>query len=984
FLCQASPAYCQYPSVDISIAKIQQSGEDLTLDALLEQSDKNVFNDPEKAMEYALRALSLARTLNNKEGEVKSLFLLGELKIRQADIKMAKPSFEQGLKIALEHGNKFLTAQGLYHMSFVSESESNFTNAMDNMKQSLSLYKELGLKKNIANCYSSFGRIYQKLGSYELALQNLFQSLRINEELDSKTGIAVVKTNIGNVYLKTSEFDEARQFFLEALAIDEENNDRVGILISTLNVGVTDQKMGNYDNALHHFRNALKSARELNYRMDEAILLGNIGSTLRQQGNLEESLTYLFSSLELKKEIDRNPSHTLNDISETYLALDNPLSSVAYSQQAIEAALKNNDLDQLRSAYLNLSNAYERQGYFESAYFARLKYDSLKDSLFTLDKARQMNELGVLYETEKSEQEISLLTLEKETAEFRRNTYLASGLTLTFILILLYYGQRQKNKKNRQLLEKEQEVAEMKSNFFSNISHEFRTPLTLISGPIEMLKEGIENTKMRSQLDTMEKNAGRLLSLINQLLDLSKLESGKLELIPKQTDMLTLVKGVTMTFQSLAEMKHVELAVETELASLVFEADREKVETILINLINNAFAHTPNGGKVMVNLGLDKDQYDMPHCRITVKDTGQGISEEDLPRVFDRFYRGGTEDVQSQSGTGTGIGLALTKELAELHGGSISVTSSVKQGSEFVVNIPAANLNFSETNPDKLSLPDSAKSEKSKLVLKEHSKNDAESDLQLSSEPIVLVIEDNKDVTNYLKDILGDTYRIIETVDGEQGVEAAIEYIPDLIISDVMMPKMDGYRVAERLKQDEKTSHIPLILLTAKADQKDMMQGLKVHADEYLTKPFRPEELRIRIQNLIESRRHLRERHRREFMLRPGKVEVHSMDEAFLLRVRNVVDSHIDNEDFTVEQLGREVGMSRSQLHRKLTALIDQSATEFIRCYRLHRAKDMINQNSSTISEISFAVGFGSPSYFSKCFREEFGFSPSDLGEQLS
>jgi len=431
-----------------------------------------------------------------------------------------------------------------------------------------------------------------------------------------------------------------------------------------------------------------------------------------------------------------------------------------------------------------------------------------------------------------------------------------------------------------------------------------------------------------------------------------------------------------MTFQSLAEMKHINLTVETELSSLKMNADREKIETILINLVNNAFDFTPEGGNVAVSLGVEEDDTGRSQCLIGVKDTGEGIPVQNLSRVFERFYRG--EAQKGQQKTGTGIGLALTKELVELHGGSIDVFSTVHQGTEFVVTIPSENMTYENSEPDVIQIAETSMSVMTETRHELDAQAETVSDLQETSEPVLLLIEDNEDVTYYLKEILGDDYRVIEAADGEQGVEAALEYIPDLIISDVMMPKMDGYRVAEILKQDEKTSHIPLILLTAKADQKDKMQGLKAHADEYLTKPFRPEELRLRIQNILESRRKLKEKFKMEFMLRPEKVEIHSMDDAFLLRVRESVDNHIDNEDFTVDQLGKEVGMSRSQLHRKLTALIDQSATEFIRSYRLHRAKDMISQNGGTISEISFSVGFGSPSYFSKCFREEFGFSPTE------
>ncbi|HKL18610.1 MAG TPA: tetratricopeptide repeat protein [Halalkalibaculum sp.] len=976
FLLQSIPVCCQSFSVDTSAAKLQESDEKLAIEALLEQSDSNVLRNPEKAISYAREALALSIQINDANGEIKSLYLLGELNIRQGNVEAAKPDFEMGLEISTELGDSKLVAEGFYHLSKLYEVENNFSEAINYLQKALDLYETLGLKTNIAQSYSSFGRMYQQVGNYTEALHYYFRALRINEELDRKLGISIAKTNIGNVYLNTEKFDDALTYFEEALTIDQANDDREGILINTLNIGVAKQKKGLYDEALKDFRSALSIAEELGYKRDEAILLGNIGSTLRQQGNLEQGLTYLFLSLSIRNENNYDNAHTLNDISASYLELEDYVQAESFARQAIESSQNSSDLNQLKEAYYNYSKALEGQGSFESAFAAMSLYDSAKDSLFSLEKQRQMDELEVIYETEKNEQEIKLLTLEKETAEFRRNTYLASGLALTFILMLLYYGQRQKSKKNRQLLEKEQEVAEMKSNFFSNISHEFRTPLTLISGPIASIKAGTNDLKTRTQLDVMEKNADRLLSLINQLLDLSSLESGKLKLSPEMTDMLTLVKGVTMTFQSLAEMKHINLTVETELSSLKMNADREKIETILINLVNNAFDFTPEGGNVAVSLGVEEDDTGRSQCLIGVKDTGEGIPLQNLSRVFDRFYRG--EAQKGQQKTGTGIGLALTKELVELHGGSIDVFSTVHQGTEFVVTIPSENMTYENSEPDVIQIAETSMSVMTETRHELDAQAETVSDLQETSEPVLLLIEDNEDVTYYLKEILGDDYRVIEAADGEQGVEAALEYIPDLIISDVMMPKMDGYRVAEILKQDEKTSHIPLILLTAKADQKDKMQGLKAHADEYLTKPFRPEELRLRIQNILESRRKLKEKFKMEFMLRPEKVEIHSMDDAFLLRVRESVDNHIDNEDFTVDQLGKEVGMSRSQLHRKLTALIDQSATEFIRSYRLHRAKDMISQNGGTISEISFSVGFGSPSYFSKCFREEFGFSPTE------
>lgn len=956
--------------------------DSLTAEKQLELSDKYRFSAPEEAISYAQKAVEAAEESGNENIEIKGLYKLSWLYMDQGKQNTAKPYFEDGLEKAKEIDNQYLITEGYYLLSYFYESESDYAKAIDLLNQSLATYEQLDLEENIANCYTSLGRIHSKLGSYNLALEYSLQSLRIIEKLNNKRGLSSVKTLIGMVHLQTNRLDEAHRNFSEGLSIAQSINDRDRILVNTLNIGAVQQKRGLLDKALENYKEALALARQLNYQVEEVLLLQNIGSTLREQENHDESLSYALAALALGEEINFNISHVLNDVSETYLALQQPIKAEEFAQKAITSSKKWSDLNQLGYAYLDLANAYEQQGNYLNAYLTLQLHNSTKDSLFSLEKARQMNELEVVYETEKKEQEIDLLTLQAETAEFRRNTYLASGLALTFILLLLYLGQRYKSWKNRQLLEKEQEIAKMKSNFFSNISHEFRTPLTLISGPIELLKNDTQDENTRSQLKVMGKSADRLLSLINQLLDLSRLESGNLELTRKPTDMLTLVRGVTMSFQSLAEIEHINLAVETSLSAIEMDADREKLETILINLVNNAFAYTPNGGSITVSLDINQNDLGKPLCRIRVKDTGEGISEEDLPKVFNRFYRGNAE--KNPKETGSGIGLALTKELVELHGGSIEVSSEKNKGTEFTVTIPAENVKYKETRPEWLRVTEIPLSTEAEFVGQSEPDPVIESVSRQSTDPILLLIEDNEDLLNYLKDILDNSCRVIEAADGEQGVKAALEHIPDLIISDVMMPKMDGYKVAEILKQDEKTSHIPLILLTAKASQEDKMLGLKTHADEYLTKPFKPEELRVRIQNLIESRRQLKEKYKREFMLRPDKVEAKSMVEAFLLQVREVVDQHIDDEAFTVEQLCREVGMSRSQLHRKLTALIGQSATEFMRSYRLHRAKEMISRDVASISEISYAVGYGSPSYFSKCFREEFGLTPSQVKQNIS
>ncbi|HET8753833.1 MAG TPA: ATP-binding protein [Salinimicrobium sp.] len=520
------------------------------------------------------------------------------------------------------------------------------------------------------------------------------------------------------------------------------------------------------------------------------------------------------------------------------------------------------------------------------------------------------------------------------------------------------------------MFQKEQEVAVMKSNFFSNISHEFRTPLTLILGPIQLLKEKVNDTKLKYHLDTMQRSANRLLSLINQLLDLSKLESGKLELNKKEINMASFIKGITMTFESLVETKSIQLSAISSAATVLVNIDPEKLETIMINLLTNSFNYTPENGKISVSVDTIEGKNGQKVCQISVEDNGSGIPQEEIKNVFNKYYQSTAPD--DGESKGYGIGLALTKELVELHEGSIKLFSEPGKGTEVVLKFPAGNGNKTmQINDRKKALLDENPVSRNIGPLE---------DLQDSSKerPIILLIEDNRDVMFYLEDIVGEKYQILKANNGAIGIEMALEHIPDLIISDVMMPIKDGFEVCETLKLDEKTSHVPIILLTAKASLDDKIKGLNIKADEYLTKPFVPKELLIRIKNLIRSRRELRERYNKELILRPDDVYVSSIDEKFLKKVKQVVEEYLGDETFNMEKLGEGVGMSRSQIHRKLHALTDQSATQFIRSYRLNRAIDLVRQNAASISEIAYTVGFGDPSYFSKCFHEEFGMTPRE------
>lgn len=610
--------------------------------------------------------------------------------------------------------------------------------------------------------------------------------------------------------------------------------------------------------------------------------------------------------------------------------------------------------------------------------------------------------------------------LEKRTRELETSVAAATAEVV---------AQKQRiEKQNEQLALQAGKLAELdrlKSRFFANLSHEFRTPLTLILGPVEQELAAAAEEHSRRNLWLVKNNAQRLLRLINQLLDLSKLESGKMQLRAAPGNLVEFLRGLVLSFAPMAERKHIALRFESKTETLLVYFDRDKAEKIFSNLLSNALKFTPEGGVVTVEMGREGEwvtgregeREKSPTLQVThspshpltrkdyvvvkIKDTGIGIPAEKLPHVFDRFYQ--VEASSTRAYEGTGIGLALAKELVELHRGRISVTSAEGQGATFTVHLPLGRDHLAPEEivevseqyarggeqlsvvSDQLSVSSDQLSVGSdEEVMTPSLQNSNAPSIQKSINPemqerdLVLLVEDHAEMRRFVRQELEPAYRVLEAADGEDGWHKALEAIPDVVISDVMMPKMNGYELCRRLKTDERTSHVPVILLTAKADQPDKLAGLETGADDYLSKPFDSKELAARVKNLIALRRKLQERFRRQVVLKPGEMKVESQDEAFLKKVMAVVEEHIGDENFEVDTLCRRVGMSRAQLQRKLKALVNQSPMELVRTMRLERAADLLRQNAGSIAEIAYQVGFSSQAHFTRSFHEHFGLPPSE------
>ncbi len=561
---------------------------------------------------------------------------------------------------------------------------------------------------------------------------------------------------------------------------------------------------------------------------------------------------------------------------------------------------------------------------------------------------------------------------------------------------------QERTEKIQQQADKLREMDAIKSRFFTNLTHEFRTPLTLMLGPAEQVLAETGEPRTKQQVSLLQRNAQRLLQLVNQLLDLSKLEAGKTQLTPTAGDLVGLVKGTLHSFESLAGQKQISLHVATDLDRLIIDIDRDKLEKILYNLFSNAIKFTPPGGHVSVSLTHERVAEEA-WVELVVRDTGIGIPAAKLPYVYDQFYQVGPRSVDaSNPGTapadrpdyrqqeGFGIGLALTKELVELHEGRIHIDSLEGVGTTVIVRLPIRHKEPVGNVPvPVLSTGYGQVTSMSALLSPSSEATDA---------PELLLIEDNDEVRQFIRlslggtplggtplggTPLGDHYWIREAIDGEEGVRLAQRHVPDLVITDLMMPRLDGYQVCRALKQDERTSHIPIVMLTAKADLDSRIEGLQMGADSYLAKPFHQRELLAQITNLITSRRQLRERYSQGNLWKTGDSPLPSMEQGFLDRVRTAIDAHLNNEGFSVDQLSEVVGVSRTQLHRKLKALIDQSPGDLIRVARLQRALGILTHNVATVSEVAFMVGFSNPASFSTSFSRQYGYAPSEVKKKV-
>lgn len=899
------------------------------------------YSNPQQTINYADKAIQLADDIN----------------------------FEKGLAAA--YNNKGV---GYYQ-------QNNYEQAIIWYNEAIAVHKKMNNYQGEANVLSNIGLIYWKQTKPDTAVQYYLRSMRIWEEHNNEREAASLMQNIANVYSDQENYERALEYYFKALETEKKfNASPREISITLSNIGTAYLSQADNEEALKYFMEALDLLTEHDVE-SRAVTLSNIGITYVEMSDYDKALVYLTDALKLQEEIEDQDGmiFTLLGLAQVNEQKNQLKPAKEFAQRALDISLKIDDKNRQSEAWQRLASIAEKSGDYKNAYQYFTNMVNVRDSIRISENIHKIAHLEANYKTERR---MELLKKENEQREFRRNAIGIGLIALLIIAALIVSRQRLKirqgkelvqineqlKKQSRQLEEQTIQLKEkdkIKSAFFANISHEFRTPLTLIlNGLIDKITtaKAYGNKKELVGLELMQRNAKRLLNLINQLLDLSKLDARQMKLVLQNCDLTQLISIIHGSFSSLGSSRDIDFKLIQPEDPLLCRIDIDKFEKIIYNLLSNAFKFTPVGGTVTLSVNLLNDII-----RISISDTGRGIPAEQLQKVFDRFYQGDQYYTDEQ---GTGIGLALTKDLVELHNGKVWAESEIGKGATFIVELPFIRANEQEEFVEEYTVKQALPEVSSPIITEE-----VEQDNEL---PTILIAEDNDDLREYISHHLSEKYKVLSSPNGKHALEKAIAEVPDLVISDWMMPEMDGITLCQYLKTDERTSHIPVILLTAVAGEEGKLKGLETGADDYLTKPFDNRELHARVKNLIDIRKQLREKYSRELHLAPKQIAVTSVDESFLKRVMETVETYMGDPDFSMEKFGQEVGLSRMQLHRKLKALTDESPGDFLRSMRLQRARRLLEARSGNVSEIAYEVGFNNLSYFSKCYREKFGILPTE------
>lgn len=937
----------------------QKQSDSIKVFRLIDKADTHYYEAVyDSALYYCDKAETLAKQLNYPKGQAYANIKKAEILIERDEwLDRALTTAAHTLGLGQKANDSLVISIAILQQAQVKMYQNKVTEALDLFQQCIPYFSKHP-SEYAALAFNDQGYAYGLNGQLTEKADCLFKALEIHESMPRPNHgeIAIAYNNLSMVFYELGQMEKAVQYGEKSIEYRKLDGNTEKLALGYCNLSqmyrsLDAQKSEDYQNlCVEYSEKAGNPDRIVHAYITSALMASDTE-------NREKAIAFEQKAIAI---LEQN-QNDLGMLAKRYLALGmhfkalkkNPDQTAAYLDKALELSKSVQDKSVISETYRQLSDFHEGQNQFREALNSQKNYYIYRDSIITETTNSTIADLETKYETAKKEKEIDSLTAQNVLAQQQKKNqrYLFLGLLGSGLVMggFLLYAYRNKLK----TAEKLKELDSLKSRFFANISHEFRTPLTLIKSPLQNLKQSEMDAEKNKQLGMIEQHSDRMLTLVDQLLQLSKIDSGSLKLLFQKGNLAAFLESFVEPFQQGAKENGLIFKKTIDLPEAEQWFDKDLLEKVVSNLLSNALKYTPENGLINFRSGIKNQQLS-----ITVSNPSS-LQNKDISKLFVRFHQ------EQSDSEGVGIGLALVKELIALYRGNIK--ASVANGVlSFDVQLPLDERTlrelgvFSQTDQQPILVNDTLENGEDR--------------------PIMLIADDHADIRTILRDLFKDRFHVLEADNGETALQLATAQVPDIVISDVMMPKLNGYGLTEKLKSNEATSFVPIILLTTKTGDQAKLEGLKADADDYLGKPFNHEILKTKVQQLIAVRQKLRERYSKELILRPTDVVISSVDEKFIRRLESILEKELSNSEYTMDNFAREIGMSRMQLHRKLKTLFGVSATEFIRNERLKAAAVLVQKGGTSVSEVAYAVGFTDMSYFAKCFRDRFGVTPSNYG----
>ncbi|MEL6560726.1 MAG: tetratricopeptide repeat protein [Bacteroidota bacterium] len=981
------------------------------------------------AIKYYEEALLLARQSKDSIGLASINHSLSILHGKQGAYKKALSYENNALELNELSGTTNMFLAFATHRSQLYSKIGNYDKAYQDLIKSAEISLEIDSKENTAKSWHALGNLESQKGNYAVAFSFIVKAANLYEELDILTSHANCWFDIAGIHQTRSNLKNALKNYNKALSVYKKLNSKSGIGSTWLQMATIYQNTGKYDSAFSYFEKSLMLFDSIKSKPNKRKTLLLLGNYYLEKTNLRSAEEHFIEALDLGNEMgivsDRHMVSAYSGLAKVYITGKFYTKAIESGLDAISIASQIGAKQKLVAAHEIVSEAYAEIGAYEKAFYHQQQFAIYQDSLTNETNTRNLNEILTKYETDKKEKENLILKKEANLAELtikkQQSVTWTIGIALIVVILFAFYvfyayltrkklsiqirqqhdalqkshiDIQQKNVEISQQKEKaekdsatiQQQYDEIKSiqdtraRWVANIAHELRTPLTLVLGPLQNVirqKSPKLEHSIKASLEMANKNGNKLLGLVNEILSVSKLESGALKLQKSVFNVSDLISRITGDFTELANQKNVALYQQISQGIFV-DADQLMLEKIITNLLSNALKFTDQGGKVTITMLAPSENQNS--LQISVKDTGKGIPTADVGKIFDRYFQ--SSHHQSTLQGGTGIGLSLSRELAYLHEGDISVSSTLNKGSEFIFSMP-----------DKLIVTgvESETAELNRINLESNPHKASRKKVD-GSKPSLLIVEDNIDMRQYVRDLMEDSYQITEAVDGQEAVELLESFTPDLIISDMMMPRMDGLQFAELLKKEDRWKQIPFIALTARTDLNLRLNSLRIGIDDYISKPFHAEELQIRSYNLLYNARERKLENKliiteksqsdnKPLEKRQHKVEnISTREERLIEDLKKEVLEKLADSLLSVSQLASFANMSESTLLRTVKKTTGFTPVQFIAEIRLQQAMEYLeNQTYETVKEVAISVGMGKSGNFAAVFEKRFGKKPSEL-----